>query len=140
MASASQDDTRLYLRVAAIVLVFLGGVFVIAFWSAANAAFDQPLVFGTERQEPPFALGAIGGIMLVAGMAITRWAFLRPAASYAAGEVEPAVRELARAAAEGASEVKASASRACLVCGVLNDRDAQFCDACGKPMPRPASA
>lgn len=108
------------------------------------------------RSMPNPIWGFLGVFLIGIGAAITRWAWLGPAATYAAQETAPAVAIATRAVlgeirrpgpacaacrAENAPDARyckacgRSLARACAACGGTSAADARFCDDCGKPLP-----
>jgi hypothetical protein len=114
------------LRIAGPILIGIGGLLTLA------AMADFFSAFGSFSAEPPhnFWMGFIGLPMLGIGIAITRYAYLGPAARYVAGEVTPVLRDTLGALGIGDKEL------VCAACGARNDADSRFCDACGKPLSR----
>lgn len=126
------------MRVAGPTLLAAGallfGASVVQFAGAfESASAPQPFDAPPRMPNPLLAFGGLACLGL--GGALTRWAFLGPAARYAARETAPAVRIVASAAAEGAG-----GRQACARCATGNEADARHCKGCGAPLRRSCPA
>jgi hypothetical protein len=133
-----QTALRSFFRVGGALVLLVGLACTVAgmvSFFAATSSFEGPQHFWLCFVGLP--LMAVGGWMLQAG-------FLGAAARYVAGESAPVVRDTAAYLSRGRGvlgigrDEQDPATRSgpyCSKCGVRNDADARFCDACGNPLP-----
>ena len=89
-------------------------------------------VFGADGSEPMgryFGMFAVGGLLLVVGLAMVSVGTLRARSSYVAEETADAVRLTAGVVGEGLGLTMAGPY--CRQCGHQETADAKFCSSCG---------
>ena len=108
------------------VVVVIGGI--VVFIQAFSADYDPFAEEGIPK--PVFGMLGIfvGGILLVLGRSLLAAGYGGAALRYAAGEAAPVLKDTL--AYLGDKETSATGPF-CSKCGVRNDSDARFCDACG---------
>jgi len=112
------------------VLLLVGG--------AAAFVWGVTQVFGSDEFPGGGAVAAFLGGLLVAGVGLMllQFGFVGAAARYGAGETMPVVKDSAEylSDGEGVLGIGRTSGPFCSKCGVRNDGDARFCDACGSPL------
>ena len=123
----SNGSTRRVLTIAG--TVGLGAGLVVGAWGFVGFAAG---VFGADGSEPMgryFAMFAVGGLLLVVGLALLNVGTLRARSKYLAEETADAVRLTAGAVGEGLG-VKPEGPF-CRQCCHQESIDAKFCSNCG---------
>lgn len=117
------------LTIAGVVLFLWCGKHLLA--AMNDDSFDAPNPAG-------WGFGAVGSFALFGlGLSLLNIGFLRAQVNYLAGEGSQALRSVAGDIGAGLQDQSPAASSAgpyCSRCGVRNDADARFCDACGNPL------
>ncbi|MEZ0577968.1 zinc-ribbon domain-containing protein [Nocardioides sp. MH1] len=123
---AQQRGVRLALQIVGPVVMVVGiAIFVQGVRAVFGARddFDGPAGADIAR--------FLGGFLAFGiGLGITRAGFLGATSRYVAGEVSPVIRD----AYAQIAEKKARSGPFCSKCGVQQDAEARFCDACGSPI------
>jgi hypothetical protein len=126
---ARQAQYRTTFRVLG-TLVLVAGIVMFGYGIAA--------VFGSEDTPGGFQIVCfMGGLLVIGvGLMLLQWGFVGAAARYGAGETMPVVKDSAAylTDGEGILGVGRTAGPYCSKCGVRNDADAKFCDACGSAL------
>jgi hypothetical protein len=124
---ANQRGVRLFFQVVGPVLIVVGLALFIAGVRAVFGHmddFDGPSGGDIAR--------FMGGFLLFGiGLQLTRVGFLGASARYVSGEVSPVIRDAYTHVTERPAERKGPF---CTRCGVRQDEEARFCDACGSPV------
>ena len=123
------------LKIAGFVLVIVGAVL------ALVAFIDLVITLGNPDKGMPklFFLAFIGLPMLGIGAGLLTLAFRREIATYSKNESVPVINEASSEIAPAIQNVVKAAKTESGVrceCGALNDADAKFCKACGKPLAK----
>jgi hypothetical protein len=123
-----QGSVRSAIRAIGPVLIGVGALLTL------GGLADFFAAFGTFQPPRNFWMAFVGLPTLAIGVAITKYAYLGPAARYVAGETTPVLRDALGALGLGEQD------RVCAACGARNDAGSRFCDACGKPLARECGA
>lgn len=119
---AHQAGVRTFARVAAAVLLVVGGVLLYRGGSQFADSMGDPMV--SDGPGPILLLGA-GGLCVVLALAAASVGWLRAQASYVAGETVPVLKN---------SLDELDGGPYCRRCGTRNDDRAKFCDSCGQSL------
>lgn len=120
---ARNTDLRNAMRVVGPALLLVG---LVMFFSLVGRMQSMS---GSPNPLPGF----LGVFLIGVGGMITRWAWMGPAATYAAHETAPAVGIVARTVM---GEVRGGGGIACVKCRTQNAQDASFCKSCGGSLRR----
>ncbi len=139
---ADQARTRTILRVIGFTMLAAG----LVIGAKSGYGLVQEVTSPINVDDPSGAgtiltLGG-AGFLVVFGLAFLNAGFLGATSRYAAGETMPVMKDSAAYLADGHShghpgagrdvgEGRQAAGPFCTRCGVRNDEDARFCDACG---------
>lgn len=122
------------LKIAGFVLVIVGAVLALA------AFIDFFITVDPDKGMPKlFFLAFIGLPMLGIGAGLLTFGFRREIATYSKNESVPVINEASSEIAPAIQNVVKAAKTESGVrceCGALNDADAKFCKACGKPLAK----
>jgi hypothetical protein len=147
------DATRALLRVVGPSVVLVGAIFSIIGIGSFFSSFGSFPSFGAPQPPRYFWCVFVGFPLLGLGGAICKFAFMGAVSRYIADEVAPvgkdvvnymadgtqdAVRTIAAAVGDGLrGDSAAEKTRAivCPACGTENEASANFCKACGRPLP-----
>lgn len=121
------------LKIVSIALVLVGGIL------AAITIVNFFQSFSSHRPPERLWLGFIGMPMLGIGLAIGKFAFLRPISRYVADELQPVGRDFVRGLRVPAAPER-SAAQPCPSCKKPNDPDARFCVSCATELRRTCSS
>ena len=129
------EQLKKKLKIAGFVLVIVGAVLVLA------AFIDFFITVGNPDKGMPklFFLAFIGLPMLGIGAGLLTFGFRREIATYSKNESVPVINEASSEIAPAIQNVVKAAKTESGVrceCGALNDADAKFCKACGKPLAK----
>ncbi len=137
--------TRRALQIAGVIMTAAGAILTLTgfiMFASSMGDFDMT---------PPlaeFGMFAVGGFLLVGGMAVARFGFRKPLAEIAATDTAVAVEHSTAAAGRGFSKGIRDAGGLgmvmgtngtivkvkCRSCGYLDSEDAKFCSDCGKAL------
>lgn len=123
---ARQTQYRTAFRVLGVVLLIGGAATCI--WGVTSFANADDMPGGST------VIAFLGGFLVAGiGLMLLQAGFLGVAARYGAGETMPVAKDSAAylSDGEGILGVGRTAGPYCSKCGVRNDADAGFCDACG---------
>lgn len=122
-----------------IVLHIIGAVLIAVGLVCAIIGFiDMPKSF-QEGRMPMFWLFFIGFPALFVGIFLLLASFQRAINKFIKNENVPVINEMGQEISPAVSAMagamhSAVQGKACSACGAVNDKDAQFCKACGKPL------
>lgn len=120
-AFARNHATRNVLRVLGVVLLVAGLYLMITGVSQFVDDWNSENVDGGPG---PILKAGAGGFLMIFGLGALNAGFLGAQARYAAGETMPVVKD-------SLDYVTERSGPFCSKCGVRNDAEARFCDACG---------
>lgn len=120
-AFARNHATRNVLRVLGVVLLVAGLYLMITGVSQFVDDWNSENVDGGPG---PILKAGAGGFLMIFGLGALNAGFLGAQARYAAGETMPVVKD-------SMDYVTERPGPFCSKCGVRNDAEARFCDACG---------
>jgi hypothetical protein len=120
---ANQRGVRLFFQIVGPVLVVVG---LALFVAGVRAVFGHMDDFdGPSGADVARFMG--GFLVFGVGLQLTRVGFLAASARYVSGEVSPVIKD-------AYAHVTERTGPFCSKCGVRQDDDARFCDACGSPV------
>lgn len=149
LSGPEHRETRKVLRVLGLILVAIGGLFMIV------GFVDFFGAFGGHGMPTKFWCFFVGAPLLGLGTFCLKLGYLGAVTRYVAGEVAPvgkdtlnymargtrgSIEEIAEAVGEGlreAGDPERAESVRCRRCSTENDADARFCKSCGEPLARP---
>lgn len=127
----NQRGVRLFFQIAGPVVAVVGIALFVAGVRAVFGAMDD--FDGPEGGDIARMFG--GFLLFGVGMQLTWVGWMGKAARYTSGEVSPVIRDAYQQIAQQKAAAGAERTgRFCSRCGVRQDAEARFCDACGSPV------
>ena len=100
---------------------------------------DFFMAFGSFESPKLFFLTFIGFPCIAIGSALLHFAYMGNIAKYTAKETMPTIKNVGNTVAsvvEDSIDVVKNEKDRCPYCGEIIDKDAKFCDECGKPLTK----
>lgn len=133
---SNQNQIRSNARLFGIILTVLGAAGVIGgaigfVGTGFDSSYDPFAEDGVPRPVIWMGVFLLGGILLGFGRSLLVAGYGGVALQYAAGEAAPVIKETKEYLTADDAAAPGGSGPFCRSCGVRNDAEARFCDACG---------